>query len=119
MSQLYDFDLDLIYEKRCEQLAKNKIALWDVMQHCERPGSLDSAIVSGSIIPNAFNAFFNSHSNIRRVFFNGRKAEDTFRRKVLPDLKVDIKLIALPSTSPAHASLSFAQKLEAWKKLRK
>jgi G:T/U-mismatch repair DNA glycosylase len=51
-----------------------------------------------------------SFSSIRasaRVFFNGRKAEASYRRLVLPELSLRM----LPSTSPAHAGMTFAAKL--------
>jgi len=116
MATIYNFDKDLPYQQRLEELKNNKVALWDVMQHCERPGSLDSAIVAESIIPNDFNNFFLTYKKIHSVFFNGRKAENTFKRKILPTLNIKLELITLPSTSPAYASLRFDKKLTKWAK---
>ena len=119
VATLYDFDSELSYEKKCKELTKNKVALWDVMQNCERPGSLDSAIVAGSIIPNDFNSFFNTYKNINLIAFNGQKAAQTFKTKVAKSFEFDIETITLPSTSPAHASMSFEEKLKAWKAIIK
>lgn len=99
-----------------QKLTTNKVALWDVMQNCERPGSLDSAIVNDSIIPNDFNNFLKTYKNIELIAFNGQTAAQTFKTKVLKDLEFDIETVTLPSTSPAHASMSFDKKLENWSK---
>lgn len=114
MASIFKFDISLDYETRCEELTNNKVALWDVMQNCERPGSLDSAIVNATIIPNDFNAFFKTYKNIELIGFNGQKAAQTFKTKVSKTLEFDIKSVTLPSTSPAHASMSFEEKLEIW-----
>ena len=106
------------YEARCEALAEKGVALWDVIGRCERNGSLDSAIRNQTLQPNDFADFFTRHRKIRRVFFNGGKAEEVFRRRVLPTLGAlgeALTLTRLPSTSPAYAVLSFEQKLAAWR----
>lgn len=98
-------------------LAKN-IALWDVMQSCQRHGSLDSNITKASVIPNDFNTFFTAHPQITHVFFNGATAENTFRKSVLPKLtNTSLHLIRLPSTSPAHAGLTLQQKISEWQRV--
>ena len=114
MASIYGFDTDLSYAERCKKLTSNKIALWDVMQNCERPGSLDSAIVNGSIIPNDFNSFLKTYKNINLIAFNGQKAAQTFMSRVLKTLNCEIDTITLPSTSPAHASMKFEEKLKIW-----
>ncbi len=107
----------LDYESRCQLLRQHRIALWDVLAGCEREGSLDSAIRRDSIVVNDFNGFFDHHPRIRRVFFNGARAEREYRRRVLPTLlgrARELESIRLPSTSPALASLSLAEKGAAW-----
>jgi len=106
----------LPYPRRIATLRKSDIALWDVLGSCTREGSLDSDIDDSSIVPNDFAGFFRRHPHVRRVFFNGAKAEQAYRRFVLPNLEGDTRgYLRLPSTSPAHASLSFDAKLEAWR----
>ncbi len=107
------------YPERLRQLTAKRVALWDVMRACHRQSSLDSDIVEDSIVPNDFVAFFDSHPNIERVYFNGAKAESAYRKHVAPGLaKGDsITYCRLPSTSPAHASLSLEQKVAAWKRI--
>jgi hypoxanthine-DNA glycosylase len=105
------------YEKRLARLRARGIAVWDVLAAGEREGSLDSSIVRASIVVNDFNGFFERHRRIRLICFNGATAAGLFRRKVAPELKPDfaaIEMRVLPSTSPAHASLKFEQKLARW-----
>ncbi|ATX81478.1 G/U mismatch-specific uracil-DNA glycosylase [Mariprofundus ferrinatatus] len=121
MGELFGFDPSLAYEARLESLRANGIALWDVAYQCVRPGSLDSAIEMESVVANDFATFLAAHPHIRVIFFNGRKAEELFRRLVLPRLPAplhDIERQLLPSTSPANASIRREQKLESWKIVR-
>src|SRR5688572_5717788 len=109
------------YRRRVQILKTNRIALWDVLAAAERPGSLDSSIVHASALVNDFAAFFRAHPRIRRVYFNGRKAEQMFRRYVLPKLEpgfAAIRYESLPSTSAAHAGMTRAKKLDRWRKVR-
>lgn len=103
------------YPSKIRALLDANIALWDVMQSCYRPGSLDSAIDKSSVVANDFPGFLADHPRIRHIFFNGATAEQAFRRLVLPDLLYPkSRLQRLPSTSPAHAALSLQQKLQSW-----
>ncbi|MCD0504576.1 DNA-deoxyinosine glycosylase [Bordetella petrii] len=110
------FDLHADYAARIAALNAAGIALWDVLQACDRTGSLDADIALASIVPNDFGAFFRAHPGIVRVCFNGAKAAALFRRHVLPTLRAahPLEYIALPSTSPAHAAMSMQQKALAW-----
>ncbi len=106
------------YPARCRALTAAGIAVWDVLQSSVRPGSLDADIRLDTARPNDFAAFFDRHPGVRRVGLNGRKAEELYRRLVLPELTLPAQeLIALPSTSPAHAAMSFDKKLEIWRSM--
>jgi len=120
LGELAGADPALPYLLRLQKLSEYGIALWDVLQCCERKGSLDSSIDPGTIVPNDFADFFAHHPHIKRVFFNGAMAESSFRRHVLKSLPPDIQPLQyrrLPSTSPANAGYSFARRLEAWSEL--
>lgn len=121
VSVIFEADRALPYARRVQNLMNNQIALWDVLAAAERPGSLDSSIVRASVLANDFGKFFRAHPGIRRVFFNGRKAEEMYRRFVLPRLGEEFAYIgygSLPSTSPAHAGMTFAKKLEKWSRIK-
>lgn len=118
MEKLFGIGVSLPYTARCAGLIEHRIALWDVLEACTRSGSLDSDIVESSIVPNDFASFFARHGQIGSVCFNGVKAEASYLRHVLPrlpDRYSSLPHTRLPSTSPAHAALSFEDKLEQWK----
>ena len=116
MGKLFGAGPDVDYGKRILMLKRAGVALWDVMASCIREGSLDADIDEASIVPNDFHAFFDAHSCVKQVFFNGAKAENCFHRYVRPQLgDRRVYFTRLPSTSPAHASLSLPQKLKAWR----
>ena len=117
MGRLFGAGPGLPYEERALRLVRNKIALWDVCAAAQRPGSLDAAIIHSSVVPNDFAAFFEAHPEIGLICFNGGKAADLYRRLVLPDLPAAgraLRTATLPSTSPAHAAMSFEEKLTCW-----
>lgn len=120
IERLFAIERALPYAQRLARLNAQGIALWDVLQHCDREGSLDTAIDRDTIEANDFRRFFRDHRRIERIFFNGKKASDLYRRYVLPQL--DRRCAALPrerlpSTSPAHAALNFAAKLAQWQRV--
>jgi hypoxanthine-DNA glycosylase len=118
MGELFGAGPALPYERRIMMLRRAGLALWDVLASCVREGSLDSEIDEASIVPNDFRAFFDSHARVEHVFFNGAKAENCFYRYVRPHLSDrHLRFTRLPSTSPAHASLSLPQKIKAWQAL--
>jgi double-stranded uracil-DNA glycosylase len=116
MGELVGAHPSLPYKGRLRMLKSSGIALWDVLRSCIRKGSLDSDIEEVSVIPNDFESFFLRHPNITHVFFNGAKAEQSFRRHVQPSLKSQpLQYRRLPSTSPANAGTSYGKKLDAWR----
>lgn len=103
----------LPYPQRLHALTAANIALWDVLHTCERKGSLDSDIKQEEA--NDFAAFFARHPNITRVYFNGAKAEQSFKRFVLGKQRLPpLEFARLPSTSPAHAGMRYEEKLRVW-----
>jgi TDG/mug DNA glycosylase family protein len=121
MGELFGFAPAASYARRLECLRTSGVALWDVCRSARRPGSLDSAIEHRSVRANDFAAFYRLHPAIGTVFFNGAKAAMLYARLVLPVLPLETQAlhrVVLPSTSPAHASLSYAKKLDRWAGVR-
>jgi hypoxanthine-DNA glycosylase len=99
MQEILGVPAVLPYAQRLAALKENHIALWDVLQSCQRQGSLDGAIKEE--VPNDFESLFSCYPDIRKVILNGGKAEASFRKKVLPTLlRPPAIIIRLPSTSP-------------------
>jgi hypoxanthine-DNA glycosylase len=118
MATLFAFDRNLAYEHRLEHLLQCGVALWDVIASCRRSGSLDAAIDSASVRPNEVGKLLAEYPSISAIGFNGREAERQFQLQVrrqmdLPSLSLLLRV--LPSTSPAMASLSLAEKCECWR----
>ena len=119
MGQLFGIDHRASYLARVRELEKLPLILWDTLQACHRPGSLDSNIDADSVRANDFAGLLEEYSAIRAIVFNGATSEKYFRRLVAPQLpnSLAIEFIKMPSTSPAHAGMSFEQKLAAWRRL--
>jgi len=98
------------YSDRLFMLKEHKIALWDVLQHCERKGSLDKDI--NNEYPNNFEAFYTNSPSIRAVFFNGQKAANSYEKYIGVN-RSDISFFTVPSTSPAN-TVGYIAKLNAW-----
>jgi hypoxanthine-DNA glycosylase len=98
------------YAEKKAFLRERRIALWDVIGSCTREGALDVSI--RSVEPNPIPDFV-SRRRLNAIFLNGGFAERLYRRHF--GGRIHLPAIRLPSTSPAHASLSYARKLEAWK----
>lgn len=117
MGEVFGFDAQASYLQRCEALKGSGIAVWDVIERCHRPGSLDSDIDKASVQANNFAAFFASHPSITSCLFNGQASQKLFNQHMGKSFleHLDIHSECLPSTSPAHASISRDQKFEVWK----
>ena len=104
--------LDILpYEGRLQGLLQSGIGLWDVLASAERSGSLDSAIRS----PEAADliALVRTLPRLEAIGFNGNAAAKTGRR-ILEGNIGPVRLIDLPSTSPAY-TMPFKAKLELWR----
>jgi TDG/mug DNA glycosylase family protein len=120
MGALFEAGPEHAYDERLRRLVEARVALWDVCASAARPGSLDHRIDKRSVAANDFAGFFAAHRQVAAIFFNGATAERlylTLARPTLPPDAADIVTRRLPSTSPAHAGVSFLQKLDAWKEV--
>jgi len=99
------------YNSKISLLLKHKIAIWDVLMHCQREGSLDINISDEA--PNDFTSFFYKYPNIIAVYFNGASAENMFAKYKLR--KTGLAYELLPSTSSMNTSMTCNEKAEYWK----
>lgn len=105
------------YAERTAGLLARGVALWDVLESCVRPTSMDADIDEASIVVNDFHGLLERSPAIERICFNGTKAAQAFVRYVAEEVgAVDaIEQRRLPSTSPANASIPYDRKLAAWR----
>lgn len=101
----------LPYPRRLARLKARRVALWDVVGSARRRGSLDSAIRGEVHNPVADLV---RRTRVRAVFLNGRKAAAAFAR-ASPRAPAGVRVVVLPSSSPANASIPYARKLAAWR----
>lgn len=102
---------DLDYARRLDRLIAHGVALWDVLGACRRDGSLDAAIRTPR--PNDLDGLLCARPSLGAVAFNGTaasRAEAAIAARGLATYR-------LPSTSPAHAGLAPAAKLQRWRVL--
>ena len=99
----------LDYAVRVAAVQAAGIGIWDVFASCRRSGSLDSAIRDA--VANDLAALQKSAPALRRICFNGRMAA----RRIREVEALGFEGLVLPSTSPAHAGMSFAEKLARWR----
>lgn len=118
MGDLFGATPALAYAARIGILKAAGIAVWDVLAMCTRASSLDTDIDPTTMVVNDFAAFYRAHPHIERVFFNGAIAEKFYFKHVAPYVSRALHYQRLPSTSPAHAGMSYAQKLHHWQVIK-
>jgi len=102
----------LTYDARLEALRAARIALWDTVASATRNGSLDAAIRDAEHAPLA--QLVSTLPELRAVAFNGRKSAAIGRPQLAGS---GLMLIDLPSSSPAYASMPYADKERLWARL--
>jgi hypoxanthine-DNA glycosylase len=101
---------ELPYPARLARVLAHRVGIWDVLGACEREGSLDAAIRNDE--PNDFALLHRLAPRLERVVFNGQTAgryAPVFQR-------AGFATAVAPSTSPAHAGRTLAQKLALWRR---
>lgn len=111
---LFEAPLAALYADRLGFVAARRIALWDVCGLAERRASADATIRRET--PNTLHELLDTYPGIAAVAFNGSGAERLYHRHFVR--RPGIEYLSLPSTSPAHARLGFAEKLARWRRLR-
>ena len=98
-----------IHEK-ASLLQSAHIALWDVIQSCDIRGSSDSSIKN--VVPTDLRIIL-KHAKIQKIYANGKTAAALYQKYQMP--LTGLKIIPLPSTSPANAAWTMERLCEAWK----
>ena len=70
--EIFNEEFTTNYQQRIEILEKHHIALWDVIDTCERKGSLDSEIRNEEA--NKIEELLQNFPNIKAIFCNGQKS---------------------------------------------
>lgn len=110
ISALIGEDLVVLpYATRLQKLLEHRIGVWDVIDVCAREGSLDSAIRDAQ--PNDFQVLKEQCPALRRIGFNGK----TSGKQAALFADAGFETFILPSSSPAYAVMTFAQKLAVWR----
>lgn len=100
----------LDYADKKAVILKHGLGLWDSLASCERKGSLDGSITRHA--PNDFPSLLRARPKINTLLFNGAAAFKFYKQAFgAPERAWRV----LPSTSPAHAARSYAQKLALWR----
>ncbi len=99
------------YEQRLAAARAHGLGIWDVYAHCQRQGSLDSAIQEAQL--NDLAQLKVWAPGLRALVHNG--GESARHMRITQTLGLPV--LMLPSTSPANASWSFDHKLAAWREV--
>lgn len=110
---LFNENLTSDYGEKLEFLKINNIALWDVIDTCERKGSLDSEIRNEEA--NDIQQLLHNYPSIKAIFCNGQKSFKNLQK--IMGKECAIPIFVLPSTSPLH-TISFEKKLREWEILK-
>ena len=99
------------YDLKQKLLLSKGVALWDVLQNCDREGSSDLKIKNE--VANDFQSFYNRHPSVKHVFFTSGKAETFYDTYIGRDMKVNFH--NLPSPSSANTWKTLDEKVSEWK----
>ncbi|MBQ4415125.1 MAG: DNA-deoxyinosine glycosylase [Methanomicrobium sp.] len=115
MEAVLGIGADLPYSRRVEEMKRRHIALWDVASECLREGSSDSTI--RDVVRNDIAGFVGENPCVRAIFLNGRTGAGKIFSRFFKDFAADFPetaVLIMPSTSPANAAVSLAEKIECW-----
>lgn len=120
MQSLFGVPHTLRYSERLQQLTRCGVALWDVLESCERVSSLDSDIQRDTVVTNDIASLLHRAPHITRIGLNGATAARYFRQHIRPTLHTEqlaLPVVTLPSTSPAYAAMRPENKASRWAEL--
>lgn len=109
-------DLTAAITERREFLLRHHLAMWDVLASCEITGAADSSIKNA--MPNDFTEILNA-SQIHHIICTGKTAFNLWQKKcaAIYELRYNLTVHCLPSTSPANAQWSKERLVNEYYKL--
>ena len=112
LGRLFNEDYPVTTEERKAFLIRHKIALYDVIEECDIEGSSDSSIKN--VIPIDIASILSKYPNIKIIGITGNTAKYYFNRYLITKVG-NIKVVYLPSTSPANARMSIENLVDVYK----
>ena len=113
VASVFDEPVPATIEEKKELIISHDLALWDSIASCEITGSSDASIRNAQA--NDIGIIL-SNSSVVRIYCNGRKSYELFRKYIEP--AVQREAVCLPSTSPANAQWTLDRLTAAWSVLK-
>lgn len=109
LSEIFNENLNT-KEARISFLKKYKIALWDIVESCERKNSSDSNLKDVKV--HDLEKLTKKYKKIKKIMFTSKKALYFYEKK---HKKLNIEVFYLPSPSPAYAAIKKEDKIEIYR----
>jgi TDG/mug DNA glycosylase family protein len=107
LAAIYHEDLPKNNAERKALILRHHLALYDTIYSCEIQGSSDASV--SEVVPADLSQI---HAPISTIILNGKLAASLFRKYQSVD--PSIRIISLPSTSPANAAKSLRNLIDAY-----
>lgn len=109
VAAVFDQPVPKNIDEKKRLILSSGLALWDTIASCEITGSSDASIRNAKA--NDIRIIL-EHCNIKRIYCNGRKSHELYRKYIEP--AVGREAICLPSTSPANAQWTLEKLIAEW-----
>ena len=114
--KIFNEEHSFVIEDRKDFLLRHGIALYDVVEECDIEASYDSSI--RNVIPINITAILKDFPNIKVIGITGGTASSLFKKHLLHLVdQSKVKVVFLPSTSPANAKMKEDELVEEYKKI--
>ncbi len=114
LANVFGDDVPISIDEKKIFLAKNRVALWDVIASCDITGSSDASIKN--VTANDLSKIL-ENSQVKAIFVNGKTAEKLYKKHI--EKTLNWPATCLPSTSPANAVWSIDRLTEAWQVIKR
>ena len=115
LGKIFNEEEPISIESRKGFLNRHKIALYDVIESCSIIGSSDSSIKD--VVPFDIENTLKQYPSIKVIGTTGSKASELFDKYLKDKVNKDVKVIHLPSTSPANAKCKLDTLVGEYRKL--